>query len=101
MKTIALLSLPAIIGIAAWLANWAPYYTPIRYTYFPDQFVTGLGLTFVLMLWIGAITSPVALVLTCKKKLTFGLRIASYVLNGIWAPISLTLSILYLGHILA
>lgn len=101
MKAIALLSLPAIIGIAAWLANWAPYYTPIRYTYFPDQFATGLGLTFVLMLWIGAITSPVALVLTYKRALPRAISVASYALNGIWAAIALSLNILFLCHILA
>ncbi len=63
--------------------------------------MTGLGLTLVLMLWIGAITSPVALVLTYKRGLPRGLRIASYALNGIWAAISITLSILFLRHILA
>jgi len=77
------LSLPALLGILSWIGSWLN----------PNKGSATLILeaVFVVLVWLGAITSTAALILTYKIKSRTRESIAYYLLNGIWLAASLFL----------
>lgn len=84
---ITLFTLPAIIGIVCWIGSWV---NPSQKYHYGAVVTLCLEVGFVYMIWIGLITSTVALIFTYKKKSKDWRSYVSYFLNGIWLAVAVT-----------
>jgi hypothetical protein len=87
MALTGLLSLPAFLGILSWIVSWL---IPHK-----GSLTLIIEEIFVVMVWIGPITSTIALVVNYKNKSISRKSIPSYLLNGTWLVISLCIIGLY------
>lgn len=87
---------PAIVGATSWIVSWIAYfastYLAIGFTW--DTAV--IQVVFVLMIWIGPITSLAAMIVTRSRLQSIQHSIFLYVINGVWMIVSLSAFALWL-----
>ena len=87
---------PAVVGTASWIVSWIAYFTSTYLAIGFTKDTTAIQVAFVLMIWIGPITSLAAMIVICSRLQSIRHSVFLYVINGVWMIVSLSAFALWL-----
>ena len=86
---VAILSVPAFLGILSWVGNWLPYSVFWNSPPYGLLVMQLLPKFMVLMIPIGFVTSVISTVFIYRTSFARLVRTAFYAINGIWIILSI------------